>query len=695
MTAVLHLILVLSSLLTMLYEGSLCIDGVCSSSDGPTVLFAEKDRGKPFIWMSKHLPLAVAGTLPSHGEMTELFASRVPVALRVNSPSESAPPVRLNLTPKGQSWTSTIAFAEPSPALLLFVQTGNYDLAVTAKDHLNAYLPRVRVDRSEQPLVLDVRLERAPVIRGRVVSRVGGEGVSGVQFTSESGSDLGVSASDGEFVLQTTESLPRQISLRVSGFAPKTIEYRAQIADLGTIFLDRGYTLDVKVEHPTAAAPLPLTVRIRANGASRKPGPVIREIEAETGKRVALTGLPPGPHFLELSGPDSLQRLIKEIDILPVELNEEVVWLEPYMVRGVVTHGDDVLPSARINLRHSVGWSTALVATASGELEGELWQLGDVAATVRGGELTTPFFTMVRLAKADPVYLDIHVPATKIEGHVTDKRGSALPGAPVKVESFSGEVRFAQQTRTDAKGRYEFTGMPIGSHELNVAVEGYLPAKAKVDTKRGDSSVKVDFSLEAGSLVTIRTTRTDGSAVPNPIVALGVSADRFGYERLIHGDASGTAKVPLPKGVASDVYVIAPGGGFAHQVIAAKEDREIVVEVPNGNSMITLLVTDSDGRAATGVGFAARFQGRTMPYATWRFMQTLWGSTMITDSAGRLSFHGIPAGDAEFLPFISAAEVKGLMFANGGSGVQIRTDGRSEYTIAVKVGAGGSGAVAP
>ena len=694
MTYVYWLVLLTNLVHSLFFQGTLCIDDACRPHQGPALVMTEEEQGKHFVWTADYIPVATFGTVPSSAGIVSLIAEEnVPVGFRFQKESQDAASISIRFD-ESSGDEATIEFPPGVDAAILLVPPGNYNATVSAEKHLNAYLPRIPIVRTDSPPVFTVALQPAPDIRGQVVSSADSRPVAAAEFSSQSGTSLGATDDAGAFHLKIVAEIPRQIIVEAAGFAPTTIEY-AGVDDLGTIVLEAGYSLELTVEHPSAVTPLPLTVKVREKRQSGKPGRSLAEAEGETGTRIVLQGLDAGPHFLELSGPGPFQQLLEEIEILPTDANQQVIWIDPATIRGLVTYGDDLFPGASVNLKHSEGWAADVVTDTDGEFEGELWQRGDMAAIISGGELKTPYFTMERLGDQDPIYLDLQIPATRIEGLVTNEEGTPLSGIPISVQSVSGEVRFSQQARTDAQGRYLFTGVLPGSHRLEIEATGYLPAAASVETKREDSSVQVDLRLESGAMLTIMAQRPDGSPVPNAMVAVGVTPDRFGHERLINGDALGIAKIPLKRGQPVSLYVIVPTGGWAHRLVSIEEDQQLQVEVPYGGTDVTVSAADQSGTPVGSVGVVVRHDGTMIPYSTWRFMQAGWANPMLSDDIGNLVIRGLPPGFIELFPFTSPGEAQALMYAQGGNGVQFVSDGQTDLNISVKLEPRGADAHAP
>jgi len=85
-----------------------------------------------------------------------------------------------------------------------------------------------------------------------------------------------------------------------------------------------------------------------------------------------------------------------------------------------------------------------------------------------------------------------------ISGTVTDSSGAATPGATVTVtNTATGGTR---NTTTNSEGLYAFPGLPPGSYQLKVELQGFKTAEIrsfKVDVQQ---TVRVDVPLQVGAL---------------------------------------------------------------------------------------------------------------------------------------------------------------------------------------------------
>jgi len=82
---------------------------------------------------------------------------------------------------------------------------------------------------------------------------------------------------------------------------------------------------------------------------------------------------------------------------------------------------------------------------------------------------------------------------TTLEGNVKDPSGQPLKGAVIKLERT--DIKGHYQVKSDKKGHWLYTGLPFGTYDVSVEVDGKAMDKvAGVKSKYGDSTT-VDFDL--------------------------------------------------------------------------------------------------------------------------------------------------------------------------------------------------------
>lgn len=94
-----------------------------------------------------------------------------------------------------------------------------------------------------------------------------------------------------------------------------------------------------------------------------------------------------------------------------------------------------------------------------------------------------------------------------LEGTVIDQNGAAISGAEVQLLSTASGRLY--QTRTDSRGKYQFTGLPQGSFQLTVKSAGFA-ISARSITLRGSAEAATEEFTLAPAVVTANITVTAG-----------------------------------------------------------------------------------------------------------------------------------------------------------------------------------------
>lgn len=87
-----------------------------------------------------------------------------------------------------------------------------------------------------------------------------------------------------------------------------------------------------------------------------------------------------------------------------------------------------------------------------------------------------------------------HAAGGRIEGKVTDPRGSAIPAATVTITNQVTKQEFT--TVTDGQGKYKFEGLPAGTYTVRVAVKGFNEGRHEEVNVEDDATVTIDLRLE-------------------------------------------------------------------------------------------------------------------------------------------------------------------------------------------------------
>ena len=144
--------------------------------------------------------------------------------------------------------------------------------------------------------------------------------------------------------------------------------------------------------------------------------------------------------------------------------------------RAVTTTGRDGLfhfldlPGGRYSVAATVGRGTRY-GTAKANVQ---------AHATRGGELT-------------PGNVELQLPPTRIKGRVRDAAGAPIPLAAVRVH---GE---RETIMTAADGRFELSGLEVGTRRLEVTANGFAPAGVQVTLTRAGAAKTVDVALSRAS----------------------------------------------------------------------------------------------------------------------------------------------------------------------------------------------------
>ena len=133
-----------------------------------------------------------------------------------------------------------------------------------------------------------------------------------------------------------------------------------------------------------------------------------------------------------------------------------------------------------------------------------------------------------------------------IEGQVIDERGAVVQGGQITARSLAIGVR--RVTETDAAGRYQFAGLPLGDYRLEVQANGFksqVIEKIHIEVGR---SLNQDFQLEVGDLSEQVTVTSTNNIIERTTVSVGQVVNR----RMVQ-------EIPLNGRYFLDLALLVPG----------------------------------------------------------------------------------------------------------------------------------------
>jgi len=134
----------------------------------------------------------------------------------------------------------------------------------------------------------------------------------------------------------------------------------------------------------------------------------------------------------------------------------------------------------------------------------------------------------------------------RVLGTVTENTGAVVPNAEVSITNEGTGI--VNHLRTNSKGEYAFTFVPIGSYKVDVKVTGFRPAESTGNNVVVGQDARVDFTLQVGS--SSEKVQVEGAA---PMVATTTS----GEEQVIASNQ--VHDIPLNGRIFSQLVQTTPG----------------------------------------------------------------------------------------------------------------------------------------
>jgi protocatechuate 3,4-dioxygenase beta subunit len=399
------------------------------------------------------------------------------------------------------------------------------------------------------PDLVEVTLERAPLVSGRVVT-LQGEPIEGARIASRwSGKNTSETYSDskGHFQL-SLEGGVYSLSVFARGFAQFGIKIDETVTDLGDLVLSEAVTVEGRVlspdGHPLSGA------RIASYGGGFGSPDVWSATDGSF--LLYLVGVPPDP-----DQPLNLQSLLiasypQLLDSDPVTVESrgkhiagvELVLRWGAEVRGTVTGNGVAVAGASVTLNKSGrGSSTRSVrADEAGQFLVGAMEAGQYSIQASADGFANSLTEHFVLQADERRQIDIQLQAeAHLAGIVIDPMGMPVKGAKVT-------IRDATDTRrndvTGVDGLFSIDQLALGPVDVMAESEGSVPSfLMEIDPAQGQVEIVMVPSFELRGIVVDRDT---ADPIPGARVSL---PGRIAIERLHSGSANFPRKYPSkPRG---------------------------------------------------------------------------------------------------------------------------------------------------
>jgi endonuclease YncB( thermonuclease family) len=294
--------------------------------------------------------------------------------------------------------------------------------------------------------------------------------------------------------------------------APLTIEANSEVT--GTVTAS-GNTAST-TQTPGAGEPVPNATVTLYDGDSTDPADVINSTAVDQAGNYLFEGVSPGNYTVEADAVD----FSAGSALISVGTNETVQQdlaldygqggsVSGQLSLGTVDPGEDVPVTVEVV---ETGDSTQV--TLTGDNDTASYTLSGIDVNVDDGyTVTASEATGNYLAPADATNVTVDVNATTggvdfgfdrrtggLNGTVTNANtGSGVANATVEVSAFGPGGPVVANDTTDADGEYTVPGLPVGSHQVTVLVDGTVVGDASA-TVLDNQTVTQDFAFNGSSL---------------------------------------------------------------------------------------------------------------------------------------------------------------------------------------------------
>ena len=402
---------------------------------------------------------------------------------------------------------------------------------------------------------------------------------------------------------------------------------------------------------------------------------------------VRFDNLPAGVYQLRLASPIPTEQLATQFILGDNDVRRTTIVIDPFDVAGVVTLGGTPIGEGSLVLRHrEFDWRAGIRLAADGSYRARMWQRGEYTYSVKAAPLVTGYSDTVIFAGTSPMQYSFDLPDGRIAGVVRDaKSGEPVSEAAILLKTSLASSEKSVQTKTDAEGRFAFTGMREARHTVRVVSLGRLePAPITFQLGRGEPRLKeLDVRLEPGRSIPVAVVGTSGEPMRKTMV-FAVSDAKL-CSRAITDD-EGRTSVAVPAGEPATLFVVPSSGAFGVQRVPREHGGgRLKIYMPKPASSLLIKAQTTTGEAMSPFSLLMRYNGEIVPPEVGEELASRLGLQLMSNDLSEVLLQNIPSGSYEFWPYRTeeeAASILAMAYAVAGPiHVQVRT---GENKIALK-----------
>lgn len=580
----------------------------------------------------------------------------------------------------GDAWELRFPPDELGKLITIHLPRGAYEIDLETP-HFVAYHAPVQVTADR--VALNAELRPLRTIAGFIVDRITGTALSGATIRADTGSAT-TAGRDGRFALEVdAEKWPKQLMVSLGGYGSRMVAVpRARMnTSLDEIALDRGVTVEATI-HQTEPGQVVSVELLRLRNHGRQPGGVIQTLtlpkSASMSRTVRFENVEPGQYVVLANGAKASQRAGQRIDLQEWDVPPVNVEITPFHLRLLTMSEGRSLGEARVILRqHDVFWEIPVEIDATGEATVDLWQAGELSATVESRG-SVPYRS--RRTMAEPVDSDwrLEMPRWEVVGKVVDaESGSPVANAGVALEMKSAEQHQHMSVSATAgqDGAFRFAPVFPGEHKIKAAADGYPVTEVTYSFGEEEESYSLTVALQRTPMTRLSVVDARGAAVAGAdyfVLRGDMSVVAFGRT-----DTTGKTPIFIPDGEARNVYVVPRDGSLGAMRIQSGTPA-VVMTIGKGVSRIVVRAESESHDPIPRISLDVRYNGFLLPVEVMQILMAR-GSRTSSDADGRMVLTHMPAGVYEIWPApAQAGSAPVRMIAGTGDNVAVLTFARVE-----------------
>jgi hypothetical protein len=250
--------------------------------------------------------------------------------------------------------------------------------------------------------------------------------------------------------------------------------------------------------------------------------------------------------------------------------------------------------------------------------------------------------------------VDLSIPDRRITGRITDAAGHPAAAADVILRSTGRDITPTVRTRSDADGRFAFSGVRAGSQLLLVNPRELLrPDPLRFEVGEEERTHAIDVVARGGRALPFTVRDRHDAPLPGALVVAATPTGRV--RARAYSDERGDGLLLVPDGERAAAWVFPSDGSLAVTQIDPSAAAVHIV-VPAATSTLRVATLTSNDMPITELSLLLRVNGEMISPEVADEWQAQRRGSLVTDGEGKVVLSALPSGLYELWPYRTELE---------------------------------------